>query len=144
MDNGIERQRAIVAEPIRLANSHDWTGVPRNLRAGCAKLTMTWFRWGRASKFVVELSDASFSGLEPLHLPGSRVAVLVHNDRNGHDVIKIVSTNGEPLATYSGPSGDGSPGPGLACWTAPDRFALVGGADDGYLIVNFFEPRSRL
>jgi hypothetical protein len=27
MDNGIERQRAIVAEHIRLENSHDWTGV---------------------------------------------------------------------------------------------------------------------
>ncbi len=27
MDNLIERQRAIVAEHIRLENSHDWTGV---------------------------------------------------------------------------------------------------------------------
>jgi hypothetical protein len=84
-------------------------------------------------KFVVELSDASFSALEPLHVLGSRVAVLFHNDRNGQDVIKIVSADGEPLATYSGPSGDNSPGPGLACWTAPDRFAFVGAAVDGYL-----------
>jgi hypothetical protein len=91
--------------------------------------------------FVVKLGDASFSVLEPLHILGSRIAVLFHSDRSGQDMIMIVNTDGEPLATYSGPSGATSPGPGLACWTAPDRFAFVGVAEEGYLTVNFFEPR---
>ncbi len=94
-----------------------------------------------AKKIVVELSDTSFSALEPLHVLGSRLAVLFHNERSGEDMIKILSTEGEPLATYTSPSGPTSPGPGLACWTAPDRFAFVGVAESGYLTVNFFEPR---
>jgi hypothetical protein len=92
-------------------------------------------------KFVVELGDANLSPLEPLHILSSRIAVLFHNDRNGEDIIKIVSTDGEPLAIYGGPAGGNSPGPGLACWTAPDRFEFIGEADDGYLNVNSFEPR---
>ena len=67
--------------------------------------------------------------------------MLFYNDRNGQDIIKIVSFDGEALATYSGPSGDDSPGPGLACWTAPGRFEFIGEAEDGYVRVDSFEPQ---
>jgi hypothetical protein len=92
-------------------------------------------------RFVVDPGDASFSVLEPLHVLGSRLAVLFDDDRTGNELVKIVNTHGEPLTTYTAASRPHSPGPGLACWTAPDRFAFVSTSEDGYLSLSFVEPR---
>jgi len=93
-------------------------------------------------RFVVDLGeDAGFSPLEPLHVLGSRIAIFFHNNNSGAGEIKIVNSgDARTEATYITPAG-GEAGPGLACWTAPDRFTFIGEADDGYVSVRYFEPR---
>jgi hypothetical protein len=92
------------------------------------------------SFIVAPPSDGPFSPVMPLHISGTRMAILF-DDSHGGQAVKVVSLKGGEFATYGALPGKDSTGPVLACYSADnERFTFVG-ADKGKLLLTSFEPQ---
>lgn len=90
--------------------------------------------------FTVTPPHDGFSPIMPLHISGARMAILFDDNRGGQ-VVKVVSLEGEELATYGTSPGRDRTGPVLACYSADhERFTFLG-ADKGKVVLNLFEPQ---
>jgi hypothetical protein len=91
-------------------------------------------------RFTVAPPRVGFSPLMPLHISGTRMAILFDDDHGGQTV-KVVSLEGDELAAYGTPTDKDRTGPILACYTSDhERFTFLG-TNDGKLILNSFEPQ---
>ena len=96
-------------------------------------------------RFTVDPESAAYRPIT-MHTSAGRIAILFADNATGRDVIKVVDTEGHPVATYAEPaakSGSAQPlGEAFVCYrNNPERFTFLTFGASNQLEIQTVQPR---